>query len=227
MRGRSTVSLVLQNAFLVLPWPLHRRLLNRLFGFQISSRARVGMTILIADRVSMADGAYVGHLTVIKNLSELKLHAEARIGNLNWISGMNDPDTPFYRDQPDRISMLEIEEHASISNRHLLDCTDKVRIGAFSTLAGFRSQVLSHSLDLRQSKQASNPVSVGAYCFVGTCCILLPGSALTDHCVLVAGSALRAPHTDEYCLLSGVPASKIREIEPDWKYFQRAEGFII
>ncbi len=226
MRGSSTLSGLLQCALFPLPWPLRRVLLNAGFGFKIARGARVGFSVLRADKVSLAEGAIVGHLTLVKGLAELTLHRHAHVGNLNWISGMV-ADSAFFRGEPDRVSALEIEEHSSVSNRHYLDCTNRIRIGAFSTFAGVRSQILTHSLDLEDSQQSSAPVTIGRFTFLGTGSILLKGAVLADYCVLGAGSVLRTADTEEYCLWSGVPAQKIRSLDKDWKYFRRTEGFVV
>lgn len=225
MRGSSSLSTLLQLVLMPLPWSLRRPVLNGMLGFRIDKAARVGFSLLRADQVSMAPGACIGHLNMFKNIAMLKLAAHAHIGNLNWVSGIIEQDTPFFHGVP-RLSMLQIDEHSSVTNRHYLDCIDKIHIGAFTTVAGFRSQILTHSLDLKEARQSCAPVSIGRYCFVGTGAIILGGASLADHCVLAAGSMLRSAETQEYCLLSGVPAVKVRDLERDWKYFQRTDGFI-
>ena len=227
MRGSSIPSAILQAMLLPLPWRIRRPLLNLLFGFKIDRGARVGLSLLLADRVAMGEGAYIGDLNVIKKMAELNLACHAKIGRLNWINGYRSENSPFFKDAPDRISALDIEEHGAVTGWHYLDCTNRVRIGAFSILAGMRSQILTHSIDVKVSHQMTAPVAVGRYCFVGTGAILLQGAVLADYCVLAAGSVLRSAHREEYCVLSGVPAEKVREADKNWAYFHRAVGRVI
>ena len=118
-------------------------------------------------------------------------------------------------------------EHSAITHRHLIDCTNSVVIGKFTTFAGFQSQILTHSIDIENNCQSSAPVRVGDYCFVGTNSVFLGGSALPDYCVLGAKSLLNKGFTETHQLYGGVPAQPIKKLPPDWKYFTRSEGFVI
>jgi acetyltransferase-like isoleucine patch superfamily enzyme len=102
-----------------------------------------------------------------------------------------------------------------------------VTIGKFTTFAGFQSQVLTHGIDIENNRQASAPVRVGDYCFVGTNCVLLAGSGLPDYCVLGAKSLLNKTLTESHQLYGGVPAQPIKQLPSDWKYFTRSEGFVV
>ncbi len=109
--------------------------------------------------------SHIGHLTVCKGLDLLRLGPYASIGRANWITGLPAGSPKHFVDQDDRRPRLLIGEHAAITNRHLIDCTDTVSIGDFSTFAGFRSQILTHSIDIEACCQTSAPVSIGRYCF--------------------------------------------------------------
>ena len=120
-----------------------------------------------------------------------------------------------------------MEEHSAITNRHIIDCTNAVHIGKFSTVAGFRSQILTHSIDLEACRQSSAPVTIGDYCFVGTDCVLLGGSSLPNYSILGAKSLLNTSQQQEYYLYAGVPAKPVKELDRDFGYFSRTTGFVI
>ena len=101
-----------------------------------------------------------------------------------------------------------------------------MKIGAFAIFAGFRSQILTHSVDLAESRQSSAPITVGAHCFVGTGCVLLGGAALPDRSVLGALSLLNKAYTEPGQLYAGVPARLVGPVPAGAKFFSRAEGFI-
>jgi acetyltransferase-like isoleucine patch superfamily enzyme len=107
-----------------------------------------------------------------------------------------------------------------------VDCTNRVSIGAFSVFAGFRSQILTHSVDLENSRQSSAPIVIGDYCFTGTDCVLLGGSVLPHHSVLGAKSLLNKEQTEPYSLYAGVPARAVKTLSPDLKFFSRKTGII-
>src|SRR6185369_2821609 len=127
---------------------------------------------------------------------------------------------------PGRSPQLIVEEHAAITHRHLIDCTHRVEIGRFSTLAGFQSQILSHSIDLEHCRQSSAPVRIGDYCFVGTNSVILGGSTLPSHSVLGAKSLLNKVYENEYSLYAGVPARELKKLDRNLPYFTRAIGFV-
>ena len=115
---------------------------------------------------------------------------------------------------------------SAITHRHIIDCTNAVHIGEFTTLAGYRSQILTHSIDLMDCRQSSAPVRIGDYCFIGTDCVLLGGSALPSYSALGAKSLLNKAYDQTYSLYAGVPAKPVKSLEPEMKYFQREVGFV-
>jgi acetyltransferase-like isoleucine patch superfamily enzyme len=224
MRGTSKSSAIVQIAIMPLPWALRRWLLEGLFGFRIHPTARVGFSLLLAERVEMEEGSIIGSLTMIKGMSDLTVAPRGHIGNLNWITGLPPNDPSFFRDEPDRISALVVGEDAAITNRHLLDCTNRITIGRFATIAGFRSQFLTHGIDIGPNCQSSLPIEIGDYCFTGTGVIVLKGAMLGPRCVLGAGSMLRGQYLEEYKLISGNPAKPIRDLDPASSYFHRTQA---
>jgi len=207
-----------------LPWKLRRVILCTLLGYSIHPTARIKLSLVLADHVELAEGSLVKNLTMIKGLAELKVDPRGRIGNLNWITGLPPNDSVFFRDEPDRISSLIIGEAASVTNRHLFDCSNRITIGRFTTIGGFRSQFLTHSIDVNSNRQTSQPITIGEYCFTGTGVIVLKGANMGPRCVLGAGSMLRGQYLNEYQLLSGAPAKPVRELNRDAVYFHRTSG---
>lgn len=211
---------------LLLPWRLRRLALNAFFGYKIDSTAKIGISIVCPDRLEMGRNSWIGNLTVCKGLSFLKLEESASIGNLNWITGFPSGQGHSFGGDPDRRPELVVGEHAAITNRHWIDCTNAVYVGRFTTVAGCYSQILTHSIDLVKCRQASQPIQIGEYCFVGTGSILLGGSSLPDYSVLGAGSLLNREFEETYSLYGGVPAKVIKTLPADMGYFLRTTGFV-
>jgi acetyltransferase-like isoleucine patch superfamily enzyme len=211
---------------LLLPWGLRRSFLEKQFGYTLHPSSRIGVAWVFPERLIMEANTTIGHLTLCKNIALLHLHEHASIGRGNWITGFPQGPSPHFASEADRRPQLIIGEHSAITHRHLIDCTNSVTIGKFTTFAGFQSQILTHTIDLVQNRQASAPVSIGDYCFVGTNCVLLGGSALPDFCVLGAKSLLNKSLTETYNLYGGVPARVLQKLSPDFAYFRRSEGFV-
>ena len=221
---------MLKNALMLastlLPWSLRRSFLERQFGFSIHPTSRIGLSWIFPRRLVMEEHARIGHFNMCKNADLLHLGAHSLIGQLNWITGFPTGSSRHFAHQPERRPELIIERHAGISSRHFIDCTARVRIGAFTTLAGYRSQLITHSIDLEAGRQSSKPIDIGEYCFLGTEAVILGGSSLPHHSVLGAKSLLNKQWDEPYHLYAGVPAKPIKKLPETMAYFQRQEGFV-
>ena len=211
---------------LLLPWGMRRSLLEKQFGYSIHPDSRIGFAWIFPRRLIMEEGSRIGHLTLCKNIDLLQLGAHAIVGQLNWITGFPSGESRHFAHQPDRRPELIIETHAGISSRHLIDCTARVRIGAFATIGGFRSQLLTHSIDFEAGRQTAEPIEIGEYSFTGTNSVVLGGSVLPHHSVLGAQSLLNKKWDEPYRLYAGVPAKPVKELSPELGYFRRTEGFV-
>ncbi|MEY2585866.1 MAG: hypothetical protein QOD80_1892 [Verrucomicrobiota bacterium] len=211
---------------LLLPWDLRRAFLEKQFGYSIHPSSRIGFAWIFPKKLVMEEGSRIGHLTVCKNIDLLHLGAHAIVGQLNWITGFPSGPSRHFAHQPDRQPELIVERHAGISSRHLIDCTARVRIGAFATIGGFRSQLLTHSIDFTAGRQTAEPIEIGEYSFTGTNSVVLGGSVLPRHSVLGAQSLLNKKWEEPYRLYAGVPAKPVKELSTDLEYFRRTEGFV-
>ena len=228
MRAARLPQTLLRITITALPWPLKRLLLQRLFGYQLDPSARIGLAWVYPRRLRMAAGSRIDALTVAINLDLLELGEMASIGRGNWITGFpSGTDSLHFTHQPDRCGELLLGDHAAITKNHHIDCTNRVTIGPFTTIAGYHSQLLSHSIDLQHNRQHSEPISIGAYCFVGSNCVILGGSVLPDQCVLGALSLLNKPLSETRCLYGGQPARRLKPIDPNAAYFSRSNGFVV
>ena len=228
MRAARLPQTLLRITITALPWPLKRLLLQRLFGYQLDPSARIGLAWVYPRRLRMAAGSRIDALTVAINLDLLELGEMASIGRGNWITGFpSGTDSLHFAHQPDRCGELLLGDHAAITKNHHFDCTNRVTIGPFTTIAGYHSQLLSHSIDLQHNRQHSEPISIGAYCFVGSNCVILGGSVLPDQCVLGALSLLNKPLSETRCLYGGQPARRLKPIDPNAAYFSRSNGFVV
>lgn len=210
-----------------LPWPLRRAILRGAFGYEIADGARIGLSLIYPKKLVLKPGARIGHLNVCKDIDRLELGESASIGNFTWITGFPSGTRGHFEHQTDRKPELILGAHAAITNRHLVDCTASIHIGSFATFAGFASQLLTHSINLETSRQEAYPITIGDYCFVGTNCVLLGGSALPACSVLGAKSLLNRAYTDRYYLYGGVPAKPLKALPETMAYFQRKTGYVM
>lgn len=212
---------------ILLPWSIRRGLLEKQFGYTIHPTSRIGLAWIFPERLIMEAQTTIGHLTVCKNIALLHVKAHSSIGRGNWITGFPLGASRHFAAETDRQPQLIIGEHSAITHRHLIDCTNSVTVGKFTTVAGFQSQILTHSINLERNRQESAPVRIGDYCFLGTNCVLLGGSALPDYSVLGAKSLLNKTFMETYHLYAGVPARPVQELSREYEYFRRTEGFVV
>ena len=211
---------------MMLPWRLRRFALTRLLRWDIHRDAHIGFAFVAPRHLIMREGARIGHLTVCKGIDLLELGPHALIGRANWITGSRTGDPQHYAGDHERIPQLILGEHAAITHRHLVDCTATITVGPYATVAGYRSQLLTHSIDLKSCRQAAKPISIGKYCFVGTDCVLLGGASLPSFSVLGAKSLLNNDFSLTHKIYGGVPATPVAQASSAWRYFEREVGFV-
>lgn len=217
---------LLKALIVLMPWRLKRALLTRIFGYRIAKTARIGLSWIYPKHLVMGDGAWIGHLTAAVNLDLVELAEHTRVGRNNWITGYPSGAPKHFLHQPDRVSSLTMGPHAAMTKGHHIDCTAPVSIGAYTILAGYQTQILTHSIDLRAGRQHSEPVSIGERCFVGTKSVLLGGATLPDLSVLGAMSLLNRSFDEPRGLYGGNPAQRLKDLGEDWGYFTRERGFV-
>lgn len=148
-------------------------------------------------------------------------------GLVNWITGFSSgSDSLHFQHQPGSTSELIVGESSAIVKHHHIDCTNRIEIGSFSTIAGYQSQLLTHSINTTDNRQDSAPIHIGDYTFIGTNCVILGGASLPSHSILGAKSLLNKEFTEEWKLYGGVPAIPITKVSTTANYFLRKDGFV-
>ena len=227
MTLKRIISTVLKATIVPLPWYLKRPLLQCFFGFQLAPSAHIGLAWVYPSQLRMASGSRISDFSVVVNLDTLELGKQATIGRSNWITGFPTASTSIhFSHQLYRRSELVLGAHAAITKHHHIDATNQITIGPFTTIAGYRCQFLSHSIDLQHNRQHSEPITIGAYCFVGSNCVILGGSTLPDHSVLGALSLLNKPFSEPWNLYAGQPRTLVKSIDHWANYFNRSVGLV-
>ena len=220
------LKLAINLSLILFPWGIRRWVFQKLFGFVFEENSYIGRSIVLANKLVLKKGAVIKSLNFINEIDEIELGPHSQIDSRNWITGLSTKYKHNFTYDTGRECYLRLAEHARITNLHFLDCTGGISIGKFTTVAGIRSVLLTHGIDLEISRQRSAPLSIGAYCFVGTNCKLLMGAVLPDRSMLAAGAVLATCLSDECYLYGGVPAKPVKALEPGFKYFSRNHGHV-
>jgi acetyltransferase-like isoleucine patch superfamily enzyme len=62
-------------------------------------------------------------------------------------------------------------------------------------------------------KHICAPVKIGRYCWIGAGAKIMPGVELGDWTIVGAGAVVTQSFKDGYCIIGGVPARKIKDLE--------------
>lgn len=216
------MALILGALFALLPSSLKRFVARRFLGWDVHPTAHIGRSIVLARHVSMGPGAVIGPFNVIRNLDELRMAAGAHIASRNSIACPATAAAAF-RHSPNRRAALVMGEHSMITVGHDIDCSDRVEIGAHTAIAGFRSQILTHSLNLMLDRQTTGPVVIGAHCAIMSGCLLLSGVRVPDRSIVSAGSVVTTKLAREQTFYRGNPAQPVRDLPANLAYFHRGE----
>ncbi len=209
----------------MLPQRLKRLVYRHLFGWSVDSSAVIGCSLFLVRRLVVEENVRVSHGNVFKGCELVHLGAGADIGAFNWISAPPLSSGAFPNSRRRHPAFIMGRESA-VTMRHVIDCSDEVKLGAFSTLGGMRSQVVTHAIDLDHSAQITMPVAVGERSMIFTGCTLLAGSVVPERSVVAGGAVVAGPLHEECYLYGGVPARPIKPLDPASKYFTRTAGVV-
>ncbi len=195
----------------------------RMFGHDISPAARIGPVLALnVGRAVIGRGATIAALNIFRSLRLLKMGDGATMGSFNTISAH-----PAYQALHSDVGSLIMGDGAIITSRHNVDCSGIVRIGDMSAIAGRRTTILSHEIDIALNVQAAGRVIIGERSVVLTNCLVLKGAILPPHSLLIANSTLiRSRELNPAPgIFGGSPAEFIRSNSPDGEsWFERKES---
>ncbi|WP_281962118.1 acyltransferase [Bacteroides nordii] len=228
------MKLILQTVFFVFPMFVRRLLYGWIWGYQISPNAKIGFSWILADELIMEEHTFIQSLTIVKNIDRLVMRKYSRIGPLNFITGFNTKISGIafkkgrFSHVKGRKCELILEEDVAINSRHFIDCNGGVYFGKHSSLAGIRSQILTHGIDPYNSRQDAQPVIIGNYCSIGSGSIILKGTIIPDYAIVGAGAVLNKRYTESYKIYAGVPACGKKDLNyNEVKWFSRQSGDVI
>jgi acetyltransferase-like isoleucine patch superfamily enzyme len=202
-------------SLLAIPLPrlAKRKVFELLLGYDIHPTASIGLSIVLADEVYLGPHARIGHFTVVQNLKTLVVNEGAGIGQWIWISAASDL---LSTQSSSAAGVCVLGNNAIITSRHYIDCSGGFFLGSFSILAGVRSTVMPHQIDVTRSQQTISTVRIGKYCHIGSNVSILPSTNVADRSLIAMGSVIRGEISPSGYLWAGVPAIRKREVTGEW-----------
>lgn len=205
----------------VMPGSAAKNALLNILGNRISAGAYVGMSVLWrVEKIELCPGTKIGSFNIFRNIKLVSLGKNSTVGSWNWISA-----APAFAHTVSDAGILSIGKESALTSRHYIDCSGGIKIGAYATVGGHRSTILTHGIDFELNRQTADSVRIEDWTFVSTGCTLLKGSVLPDRSVLAAGAVLTESRTEPAPgLWGGVPARRIADVSG--AYFTRTTGYV-
>ena len=189
----------------LLPTSLARPVVNRL-GWRVARGARVGLSWIDVEELSLAPGSFVRHMNYIR-LRRLSLDEGANIHNVNSIKGPLDvvlgPMASIGNRNkviraPTGISVgeasLSLGVWSKITSGHYVDCTASVTMGDYVTIGGIGTQIWTHgyvhAMTGLDRYRIDGPVKLEANVYVGSGSIISMGVTLVRGVIVGAGTSV-------------------------------------
>jgi acetyltransferase-like isoleucine patch superfamily enzyme len=185
----------------VLPQAAKRRL-YRALGWEIDATARIGLSYLHAEQVTLGPGTRIGHFNVVRHLRSFALRRDSYILNFNKFFG--DPA------HPDWARSFALGEESRIMSAHFFDVAGAITIGDRCTVGGRDSQFWSHSrftghgLDQRELS-VEEGVYIGARATIVHC-------RIPAFCVVGAGAVVTRSFDEQHMVIAGNPAEQVQNV---------------
>lgn len=218
-------------AILCLPSLLCRPIL-RLLGHRISPQARLGCSLVLADRLVLQGASRIGHFNLLR-LRRLVMRQGAYLGRGNVIHGPISVslaigaaignNNKIVRGPRGLITSgpacLRLGELSKITAEHRLDCTTSISIGAFSTMAGTSCELWTHGYVHDQSGpgryRIDGPVRIGHNVYIGSASVITAGVTIADGVIIGAGTTVARSLLEPGLYVSAGLRKLDRPLSPD------------
>jgi acetyltransferase-like isoleucine patch superfamily enzyme len=231
--------LVIAMVAVFMPQRLKHACYTRLLGWEIDPTARIGLTLLHARHVRIADGVWIRHFNAVKVAGTFEMGSYACIGMFNVFHGcelirmgtyagvshgnrvsgppLSKPVHPRY---PDRKPHFELGAYSLLLAFHRIECIDEVKIGDFTVIGGGNSEILTHGVDVAENVMRVGKVEIGDYCYLGTKVLVQMDSRIPDRSVVAPCAVVHGDLPGQEQLYGGVPARPLKSVAGG-KFFKR------
>ena len=201
----------------LLPASRIKNVLMNLHGCNIGKDCKIEPNIFLRTRnIKLEQGSSIGLGNVFRDLNKLHLGQGSTIRNFNWISA-----SPVL-ERKGGGSSLTLGKMTSVTSRHYFDCSGGILLGDFTTIAGVRSTLISHQIDIKRGEQSVSPINIGKYCLISSNSAVCPGVFIEDFTVVGMGTVLAGEYCVQKSLIVG-PKGQIKKIEISGEYFERIQ----
>lgn len=228
--GISKARILLHAIFSLLPSTIKIPCYKAFWRYKIGSGVKIGCSVISAGSCEIGDGVSIGHLNLLVGTKRITIGEKTNIGHLNIIRGGDQVSIGRYAEIlrlneinaiPDPIASNPVDSRfllgdgSIITTSHKIDFTDRVEIGKRSILGGRNSSLWTHN------RQATKPIVIGDYCYIGSEIRIAPGGVIPASCIVGIGSVITKKLETEYSLVGGVPAKTIKPLDDEGRKLTR------
>ncbi|MCB1548021.1 MAG: hypothetical protein KDJ41_09365 [Hyphomicrobiaceae bacterium] len=178
----------------------------RLLGHRVGRRARIGPSIILVDRLVLADGSRIGGLNLI-SARRVVMRTNAYIGRMNTITGRLSLGFAEYGAignrnvvnqgatlAPAHPVQLVIGTWSKITANHYVNVGESIRMGRYSTIAGIGSQLWTHGFVHMSSgldrAEIRGRIMIGDNVYIGAHSTIGPGITIANAVAVGAHSSV-------------------------------------
>jgi len=111
--------------------------------------------------------------------------------------------------------LVGVDAYPGIMNGCYIQGKGGITIGDYTQIAP-NVAIISANHDVYDSrKHICAEVKIGKYCWLGAGCKIMPGVKLGDWTIVGAGAVVTKSFPEGYCVVGGVPAKKIKDLEAE------------
>jgi acetyltransferase-like isoleucine patch superfamily enzyme len=111
--------------------------------------------------------------------------------------------------------LVGVDAYPGISNGCYIQGKGKIFIGDYTQIAPNVVIVSANHDPYDSRKHIPGPVRIGKYCWIGAGAKIMPGVELGDWTVVGAGAVVTRGVPEGYCVIGGVPAKKIKDLDKE------------
>jgi acetyltransferase-like isoleucine patch superfamily enzyme len=210
-----------------LPSSIKCFLYRHVYGYNIGSGVRIGLSIIDAAGCQIGDNVTIGHLNLVIQTNRFEAGEHTRIGHLNIFRGGDEIRLGRYSEvvrfneinsilEPDVVNPVDprfsLGDGSVITTQHKIDFTDRVQIGKRVILGGRNSSLWTHN------RQMTKPIIIGDNCYLGSEIRIAPGGAIPADCIVGIGSVVTKALEESGTLIAGVPARAGRALDETGRF---------
>jgi len=186
--------------------PKNKWFFNKILGYKIDSKSRVGMfniincksvdivnakigmfNIIKTESLSLGNFTYINKFNRLKNLNKVELNEKSGIFSWNFIAGPNKNDiSEGFKFEHQN---LLVGENSAINRSNYFDVVREIVIGNNVVFGGNGSEIWTHGYDLERTLIAGS-VSFGNNIFIGSKCVFTKDVNVSDNVTIGSASVV-------------------------------------